>query len=219
MCAVLSFWEHIMLHKNHRTRLYIEIASQSLVCLLLGLLLFVPGCTSGQTRKTSSMKSAKNIESSAAELSSRNQSLLGLYSAEIENAADRIIFESPSPVARRQALVWKAEAIPVLQKSLLNTDPVTALVDAWAFLFQMSAYMEQPDVKQGFGESGPIVVETLKKMNTQIEELILKAAPTAQIATLRQRVASWADTHPVQAGLASRQSSDPELIRKGGESD
>ena len=93
------------------------------------------------------MNHAKNVEISAAELSSRNQSLLTLYSSEIEGAADKIILESPSPVARREALVWKAEAIPVLQTSLLNTDPVVAVADTWAFIFQMNAYLEKPMVK------------------------------------------------------------------------
>src|SRR5215467_8915239 len=65
-----------------------------------------------------------NVSSSVLEISSRNQSLLAVYSPEIETAADKIIVESPSPAARRQALEWKAEAIPVMQVSLLNTNQV-----------------------------------------------------------------------------------------------
>src|SRR5206468_9623352 len=118
------------------------------LCLpLLGLILFLPSCISRTTRKSSSINRLKRVEVSAAVLSSRNQSLLALYSSEIEGAADKIILESPSPVTRREALVWKAEAIPILQTSLLNTDPVVAVADTWAFMFQMNAYLEQPMVK------------------------------------------------------------------------
>jgi hypothetical protein len=177
----------------------------------------VLGCAS--TRKTSSIKSAKNVQSSVAELSSRNQSLLGLYSAEIEAAADRIILESHSPEARREALMWKAEAIPVLQTTLLNTDPVAAVVDTWAFLFQMKAHMERPAVKQGFGKFHFVVVETLKNMDAEMERLIQVAAPSANVTDLRQRVGAWAEAHPIQAGLTGRQSADPDMIRKVGESD
>lgn len=191
---------------------------QRLCCVLVALIVAL-GCTSGPTRKTSSIKSAKNVESSAAELSSRNQSLLGLYSAEIETAADRIILESPSPEARRQALIWKAEAIPVMQMSLLNTDPVSAVVDTWVFLFQMRAYMERPAVKQPFGEFYPVVDQTLKNMDAEMEQLVRVAAPSADIADLRQRTGAWAQAHPIQAGLTGRQSADPEVIRKVGESD
>src|SRR5262249_41029649 len=111
---------------------------------LFGVMVVLYGCAAGTTRKAASIKSAKNVTVSAAELSSRNRSLLGVYSAEIEAAADKIMQESPSPVTRREALVWKAEAIPVLQTSLLNTDPLAAAIDTWAFIFQMKTYMEQP---------------------------------------------------------------------------
>lgn len=206
-----------MLHQNHHTNTPVGAPRQRLSCVLLSLMLLVLGCAS--TRKTSSIKSAKNVQSSVAELTSRNQSLLGLYSAEIEAAADRIILESHSPEARRQALMWKAEAIPVLQTTLLNTDPVAAVVDTWAFLFQIKAYMERPAVKQGFGKFYFVVAETLKNMDAEMERLIQVAAPSANVTDLRQRVGAWAEAHPIQAGLTGRQSADPDMIRKVGESD
>jgi hypothetical protein len=206
-----------LLHQNHDNNIPVGAVRQRLSCMLLSLLLLVVGCAS--TRKTSSIKSAKNVQSSVAELSSRNQSLLGLYSAEIEAAADRIILESHSPEARRQALMWKAEAIPVLQTTLLNTDPVAAVVDTWAFLFQMKAHMERPAVKEGFGKFHFVVAETLKNMDAEMERLIQVAAPSANVTDLRQRVGAWAEAHPIQAGLTGRQSADPDMIRKVGESD
>src|SRR5436190_2829889 len=113
-----------MLHNHQETFRAFICWRQTLT--LVGLVLFFCGCASRTTRKTASVNSAKNIQISATELSSRNQSLLALYSAGIEAAADKIILESPSPIARTQALVWKAEAIPVLQTSLLKADPVAA---------------------------------------------------------------------------------------------
>ena len=209
-----------MLQKDHHTKTsFLGAGRQRFGCVLFGLILFVLGCASGTTRKSSSVKSAKSVKSSAAELSSRNQSLLALYSAEIEAAADKIISESPSAVARRQALVWKAEAIPVMQTSLLNTDPVAAVFDAWVFIFQMATYMERPTVKQAFGEFHSVVTETLKNMDAEMEQLVRVAAPSANIADLRQKAAAFAEAHPVQAGLSGRRSADPELIRRVGESD
>jgi hypothetical protein len=176
--------------------------------------LVLSGCASRSTRKTSSVKQAKNVEISATELSSRNQSLLALYSSEIEGAADKIILESPSPLARREALVWKAEAIPVLQTSLLNTDPVAAVVDSWAFIFQMRAYMEQPVVKNQFGVFLPVVVDALKRMDAEMEQLVLAAAPAANIPDLRQKIDTWTAAHPIQTGLSGRRSADVDLIKQ-----
>jgi hypothetical protein len=202
--------------RNRKTA--VTAMHQRLCCVLFALMIGL-GCASGSTRRTWSIKSAKNIESSAAELSSRNQSLLGLCSAEIETAADNIILESQSSDARRQALVWKTEAIPVMQTTLLNTDPLSAVVDTWVFLFQMKTFMERPPMKQSFGESYAVVAQTLKKMDAEMEQLVRLAAPSANMADLRQRAGAWAEAHPIQAGLTGRQSADPEVIRKVGEAD
>jgi hypothetical protein len=190
------------------------------LCLpLLGLILFLPSCISRTTRKSSSINRLKKVEVSAAVLSSRNQSLLALYSSEIEGAADKIILESPSPVTRREALVWKAEAIPILQMSALNTDPVAAVVDTWGFIFQMNAYMEQPLMKNRFGVFLPVVSEALKNMDTEMQQLVLAAAPTANVHDLRRKLGEWAATHPVQTGLSGRRSADTDLIRQADEGD
>jgi hypothetical protein len=196
-----------------------EVRCRQLYCLLFGLMVSLCGCASGTSRKTSSIKSIKGVEASAAELSSQNQSLLGRYSAEIETAADQIIFESPSAPTRRQALVWKAEAIPVLQRSLLNTDPLAAALDTWAFIMQMTACMDRPVAKQGWGEFYPVVVEALKRMDTEMEQLMKAAAPSANIAAARWKVGAWAQAHPIEAGLAGRNSADADLIRGTKQSD
>jgi hypothetical protein len=208
-----------MLQQDHRTKKSVETMRRRLCCVFFGSMLLLLGCASGTTRKASSIKSAKNVKSSVAELNSRNQSLLGLYSAEIEAAADRIILESPSADARRQALVWKAEAIPVMQTSLLNTDAVSAVIDTWVFLFQMKAYMEQPTVKGALGGFHTVVAETLKNMDAEMEQLVRVAAPSANVVDLRVRVSAWAEAHPIHARLTGRQSADPEVIRRVGESD
>ena len=199
---------------SHNRRTKTPIYLVRLCYVLCGLALVLCGCASRSTRKTSSIKQAKNVEISATELSSRNQSLLALYSSEIEGAADKIILESPSPVARREALVWKAEAIPVLQTSLLNTDPVAAVVDSWAFIFQMMAYMEQPVVKNQFGVSLPVVADALKRMDAEMEQLVLAAAPAANIHDLRQKIDTWTAAHPIQTGLTGSRSADVDLIKQ-----
>jgi hypothetical protein len=194
-------------------------STQWLCCIGCGLIL-LDGCVSGgTTRKKASAKIAKNVTSSMPELSSRNQSLLALYSAEVETAADKIISESPSPATRRQALEWKAEAIPVMQTSLLNTDPIAAVLDTWAFLFQMNSYMERPASKKVLGEFHPFVGQTVSNMEAEMERIVRLGAPTADVADLRQRISVWAHAHPIQASLDGRQSLDPDLIKKAEQSD
>src|SRR5262249_26108262 len=76
------------------------------------------------------------------------------------------------------------------------------------------AYMEQPAVKEGFGESYPVVAETLQRMDDEMVELIKKVAPKADIDAVRQKVSSWAQTHPIETSLAGPPSAHPDLTRK-----
>jgi hypothetical protein len=190
----------------------INLQSCPLFVLSLALLLLSLGCASRSTRKTSSIRQAKNINISAAELSSRNQSLLAVYSSQIEVAADQIILGSTSPSTRRVALLWKSEAIPVLQTSLLNTDPAAAVIDTWTFIFQMTAYMEQPAVKDLLGPFSQVPPEALRQMESEMEQLVRSAAPEADIEDIRHRVRTWASAHPIQSGLSGRKSADVDLI-------
>lgn len=208
-----------MPQQEARTTTQAAVTGHRCLCLLLGLVLVTGGCASGASQKSSSLKSAKNVKSSAAELSSRNQSLLAIYSGEIEAAADKIILESPLPATRRQALVWKAEAIPVLQSSMLKTDPVAAGLDTWVFVFQMMAFMKQPAVQQRFGDFHSVVDETINRMDTEMEQLVRTSAPQANVADLRQKANAWAQAHPIQTSLAGRQSVDAEVIRQAKQAD
>ena len=210
----ILLWE-----EDGRRPMIAAITRLQLYCGLLGLLIVLFGCASPTTRKTALIKSTKDVESSAAEISARNQSLLGLYSAEIETATDKIMFASPSAPTRRQALVWKVEAIPIFQRCLLNTDPLAAAIDAWAFIFQMTDYMNQPAVKQGWGEFHPLIIETLDRMNAEMEQLLRSAAPSADLAAGRDRIHAWAKAHPIEVGISGRKSADAMLISTTEQSD
>lgn len=191
----------------------VGLVRNRLCYLLLGIAFFL-GCASRGTRKTASLSQAKNVTASAEEISARNQSLLAIYSSEIENAADRIIRESPSPEARREALVWKAEGIPVLQMSLLNTDPLVAVVDTWAFIVQMQEYMQRPAMKTRLDNSQNVPLDTTRNMEAEMEQLVIAAAPSADINDLHRQIEVWAIAHPVQGGLSGRTSMSADVIRK-----
>jgi hypothetical protein len=81
----------------------------------------------------------------------------------------------------------------------------------------MTAFIERPELKQTMGDFYPVVAETLKNMDAQMERLVRSAAPKANLADVRQRVRSWAETNPIQDSLASRQSADPDVIKKVGQ--
>jgi hypothetical protein len=52
-----------------------------------------------------------------------------------------------------------------------------------------------------------------------MQQVVLAAAPKANVPDLRERASTWAKAHPVQSNLTGRASVDPLLIRKVGETD
>jgi hypothetical protein len=97
---------------------------------------------------------------------------------------------------------------------LLNADPVAAVVDTYAFIFQMKGYVNEPTMKTRFGVFLPVATDALNRMDGQMQQLVLTAAPSANIPDIRRRIGEWADAHPIRTGLAGRTSADLDLIRQ-----
>lgn len=186
---------------------------------MLALCLCSSACVRQPTPRSASIPRAPNLEASAAELAARNHSLLAVFSSELEGAADQIRAQSASPAVRHQALEWKANAIPVLQTALLNPDPVAAAMDAWTYIYQMQAYLKQPQVAAGFDGALPAVAATLARMDQEMERLVLAAAPGANLPDLRRRVGAWADRYPLQGSWSARTSVDAEFVKAAGQGD
>lgn len=101
-----------------------------------------------------------------------------------------------------------------MQTALLGTDPLAAALDAWVFILQMKAYMNQPMLKEGWGVFQPIVIETLNRMEVEMKQRLQAAAPSANMGSIEQQLSSFAEAHPIQSGPASRQSIDAQLLRR-----
>jgi hypothetical protein len=70
-----------MLQGSHNAKTSVLRATRWFCCMLCGFMLLAPGFLyGGSDQKTSTYKVTKNVKSPAAELSSRNESLLALYS-------------------------------------------------------------------------------------------------------------------------------------------
>jgi hypothetical protein len=79
--------------------------------------------------------------------------------------------------------------------------------------------MEQPAIKDGLGPFSQVPPEALRTMESEMEQLVRSAAPSADIEDIRRRVRTWASEHPIQAGLSGRKSADSDLIHSTYEGD
>jgi hypothetical protein len=120
----------------------------------------------------------------------------------IETAADHIIATSPDPGVRREALLWKIEAVPTLYQTVMNPDPLVALLDTWAFILQMRDYFDKGPGRSALGKSYRIAVDTCEEM----DRMILAFAREVKPGVTGEKVREWAKSHPITGPISGRTS-------------
>jgi hypothetical protein len=136
----------------------------------------------------------------------RVRSLVVPFSGELEAAADQIIAGTTNQTIRRNALLWKIEAVPVVGQTLFHANPFVALGDTWVFLWQMTDYFQNGPGKQAFGESAPIAAAACESLEKQITVVAASFTHSGNVTDIRTFIEKWAADHPVQHSIAGRES-------------
>ena len=118
--------------------------------------------------------------------------------------------EGPTTAEQRQAphSSSRPTACPMVQSVLLQQDPVAALLDGWALLYQLRDFLVRGAM------DGPGLPETVRTVEGLADELArLWAALTGRpdVAPARARVEAWAREHPLRGSLLARDSTAPLL--------
>ena len=152
------------------------------------------------------MKALPGVEITISDVRKRVRALAGRFSGLLEETADQAIATSPQPAVHRAALLAKTNAIPLLQESLFRPDPLEALFDAWALVAQLQDRIAVQETWLRSATFESLFAETLRQMETELEEVFRKVAPTADVLAVRGKVHAWAAAHPIGDTLASRTS-------------
>jgi len=102
----------------------IDRSAFALMCCLA--LFGTASCGGGAQRQTKFIEGQEAVEASSIELRLEVVELARIASAYVEQAADAIRSESKSEDVRREALLWKVNAIPQIQAAALQPDPLVA---------------------------------------------------------------------------------------------
>lgn len=125
----------------------------------------------------------------------------------IEQAADSIMAVTTDPVVRRNALVWKISAIPLVQEAALRTDPVIAAADLYSFTIQLSDYLGTGSGSHAFGAEQPIAVAAAADAERAAKGLVDGSVKDGQLSPQSDSyLRRWAAAHPMQ-GPALRRAS------------
>lgn len=174
------------------------------VLLLAGGLPFLAGCsTKAPTTSTA------QATFGTADLPSRRVRIGADHTgarimAGIEVTADSIIKVASDPDVRRNALAWKANAIPAVQTATHHPDPLVSFVDGWVFTVMMADYFESGRGSDLFGPQQPVATSAMRTLVDGIESdtrRVLEEAGNDDYQQFYDFVHAWAAEYPIENDL------------------
>jgi hypothetical protein len=158
-------------------------------------------------RQTDVMEKSGKVSISAAELRARVDILANHFADQLEQTADRIHAETPDRVVRRRALAFKVDAVPAIYTAAYHVDPMMAVVDVWAFSFQLRQYLDEGPGREAFGPCQGIAREDALALLAEADRLVEGIVSRPQeFGRERAKVEAWAAAHPVRYTFSSRPS-------------
>lgn len=159
------------------------------------VLLSVGACAGGQ-RQSTLIRQQDSVMASTAELRFEVVELARAVTGEIEAGADGVREVSTDPDVRREALLWKVNAIPQVQTAALQFDPFVAGMDLWTFLAQMRNFFASGEGAVAFGEHAHIAQEAMARAERRLQETLGRVSEVSG-EHQHEGVEEWAETHPI----------------------
>lgn len=189
-------------------------ANVSLLMLISLIVALTTGCQAVQYESRLMKKNkaeGARYKKSAYELRLYLDDLAGVFIGTIEQAADRVIAESAANEIKRHALLWKINGIPTAYRALFQSDPAIAIVDTWAFSMQMVDYFERGPGKNDFEQWHPIALNSSRRLETRVKEMVASGLPDGNIGPLREKIQTWVLEHPIARDFIYRDTVAMEL--------
>jgi hypothetical protein len=153
------------------------------------------------------MQASPDIIVSATELQLHAFEVGRNLSARIEGAADAIMAESADPAVRRNALLWKISAIPLVQEAAMRNDPQVAAMDLLAFTMQQSDYLTIGAGRSSFGPQHALAVDATREAQREAIALVSSALRSGKLpASGEAYLREWAAAHPMSGPSLRRAS-------------
>jgi len=178
------------------------------LALACGLALAGAGCRIMAPKYKSDAKihSNQDVAVDSEQIRLRMRALVQPLSGVIVAAADQIMAGTTNRAVRRQALLWKIDAVPALREALFQPNPFTAVFDAWVMTFQMTDYFEKGPGKAGLGDARVVAVSACQLLETELARLAASLTVSGDVSKTRAFIMQWAADHPMRQSIASRES-------------
>jgi hypothetical protein len=175
------------------------------------------GCRTMAPRQATVIEEVGDVDVSRQRLRVAAMNSMYLYMSSVELTADSIIGTATDPDVRRNALAWKTNAIPAIQRAMLYPDPLVAFVDGWAMTVQMREYFEEGTGRGLFGPQQPHAVSSSRRMEMATDTAVAARLQPEVYDRLRRFVYDWAAQYPLDNPLFLRRSLTEAVAEELGE--
>ncbi len=186
-----------------------RLASVGASLLLLPVLL-AASCLPKAPQKTELMQQVIAADRTTTQLRLEAHAFGDRFAGLVEQAADEIIARTDDPEVMRNAILWKANAIPACHRAVLQYDPLAALIDAWVLTLQMEAFFETGAGRTAFGPHQAIALDVTKTLIAEARELA-RSLEFIKRENASRNIFDWVREHPLESMAFNRVSPSSEL--------
>jgi hypothetical protein len=136
----------------------------------------------------------------------RMRTLVEPFAAVIVESADRIMETAPDRDIRREALLFKIQAVPAMREALFRPHPFNAILDSWALSWQLTDYFETGRGSIVLGDAAPVAAASCRYLGAQIESVAASMTHSGDVSDTRAFTRKWAAEHPIDYSIAGRES-------------
>ena len=147
-----------------------------------------------------------DVSANAEQARLRIRVLVEPFCGRVASTADQIRAKTTNQTIRREALLWKIQAVPIMRETLFHANPYIALGDTWVFLTQMDSYFQSGPGRQALGDSAPIAAAACASLEKQLTEVAASFTHSGNVTDVRTFIQKWAADHPIKLSIAGRES-------------
>ena len=183
--------------------------------IFAGLALMVTGChMAAPAPVRENVHAADDLAANEQQIRLRIRALVEPYSGSIVESADRIRVGTTNRAIRREALLWKIEAVPALREALFRPNPLGAIGDTWVLIWQMTDYFEKGRGKQALGDASPIAAATCRYLESELAGVAASITRSGDVSHVRNFTRQWAAEHPIRHSIAARESTLSRVLER-----
>ncbi len=192
------------MEKNGRRRTHMKRSLLSVIpaAFLIGTLPFLSACSTKAPTESAVQSSIGMTSLSARRVRIAADHAGAGFMWTVEIAADSIIKSTADADVRRNALVWKANAIPALQSTTHHPDPLVSFIDGWTLMLMMQDYFETGRGRDLFREQQPIAVNAMRNAVQRVEANVRRTLEgRGEYQPFYDFVHDWAAENPLSNDL------------------